>query len=248
MRFRQNISLIGADSSLRRRAIGEAGKSITEIAAVWGRDEARVLGLVCDVCGWEAVEHLHGRGVVFLTPHLGGFEIASVYIAARREMTVLYRKPKLAWITPLMEAGRERYGVSLAPADLSGVKLLLKALKVRRSVGILPDQVPSSGDGIWVPFFGRRAYTMTLPARLAAQTEAAVVMVAAERLKRGRGYRLHFEPLHLPADVEQATAQINQAVETWVRRFPEQYLWSYNRYKMPARAKPPHQVTAAKGP
>lgn len=249
-RFQQNISFFSADRRLRRRAVGEAGKSLTELAAIWARDEAGVLSLVRDVRGWEAVEQLRDHGVVFLTPHLGGFEVASIFIAARRELTVLYREPKFAWLRPMMEAGRARRGVSLAPADLSGVKLLLKSLKQRRSAGILPDQVPSSGDGIWLPFFGRAAYTMTLPARLALQTQSAVVVVAAERLRRGRGYRLHFEPLDLPMDIEQATARINQAIETWVGRFPEQYLWSYNRYKTPAGARPGGQApkTASKGP
>lgn len=235
-RFCENIALIGADRRLRRRAIGEAGKSITELAAIWGRSEAAVLRLVREVRGWDAIERCGDRGIVFLTPHLGCFEIASIFIAARRDLTVLYRKPKLAWLAPVMQAGRARRGVSLAPADLSGVKMLLKSLKTQRSVGILPDQVPSSGDGAWSSFFNRPAYTMTLPARLAAQTGAAVVMVAAERLKRGRGYRLHFEAIELPPDLEAAVAFINQTVENWAKRFPEQYLWSYNRYKAPPRA------------
>ena len=235
-RFGENIGLIGADSRVRRRAIGEAGKSIAELAAVWGRNEAAVLRLVREARGWDTVERYKDRGIVFLTPHLGCFEIASIFIAMRRDLTVLYREPKLAWLAPIMQRGRARRGVQLAPANLSGVKLLIKALKLRRSVGILPDQVPSSGDGVWAPFFNRPAYTMTLPARLAAQTDAAVVMVAAERLKRGQGFRLHFEPIELPADLAGAVIQINQAVETWARRFPEQYLWSYNRYKAPARA------------
>lgn len=236
LRLRENIALIGADNDLRRRAVAEAGKSITELAAIWGRREAGVLRLVRDVQGWEVVDALRDRAVVFLTPHLGCFEIASLFIAARREMTVLYRRPKLEWLAPLMEAGRARRGVRLAPARLSGVKMLVKSLKMHQSVGILPDQVPSGGDGLWLPFFGRAAYTMTLPARLALQTNAAMVMVAAERLAWGRGYRLHFEPLDLPAEIEQATARINEAVETWAQRFPAQYLWSYNRYKTPARA------------
>lgn len=244
LRLRENIALIGADSRLIRRAVSEAGKSVTELAAIWGRDEASVLALVREVRGWDSVEALQARGIVFLTPHLGCFEIASIYIAARREMTVLYRKPKLAALIPLMETGRARRGVELAPADLSGVKMLLKALKMRRSVGILPDQVPSSGDGVWLPFFGRPAYTMTLPARLAIQTHSAVVMVAAERLALGRGYRLHFEPLELPTDIERATACINAAVETLAKRFPAQYLWSYNRFKTPQHAQRPDPAPA----
>ena len=177
-----------------------------------------------------------GRGIVFMTPHLGCFEIASAFIASRLPMTVLYRPPKLAALAPLLEVARKRGCASLATTDFKGVRRLLKALKTGETVGILPDQVPSFGDGVWAPFFGQPAYTMTLPVRLVNTTGAAAIMVVARRLTGGRGYALYFEPVALGADdSEAAIANLNRAVETIVRRFPEQYLWSYNRYKGPRR-------------
>lgn len=239
-RLRMNLArALGPDQALRRRAIGETGKAIAELPAIWGRAYEDVLALVREVHGWQAVEAVAGRGIVFMTPHLGCFEIASAYIASRLPMTVLYRPPKIAALAPLLEAARKRGRVTLAATDFKGVKRLLKALRLGEAVGILPDQVPSFGDGVWGPFFGQPAYTMTLPVRLVRTTGAAAVMVAAQRLPAGRGYALHFEPVALSADdPKAAVASLNRAVETIVRRFPEQYLWSYNRYKTPLAAPP----------
>ncbi len=242
-RMRENIVHSGlCDSSqacqpLLRQAIGEAGKSVLELPAVWLRPYQQVLQLVREVEGWEQVEALAraGRGIIFLTPHLGCFEISSLFIANHMPITILYRPPKLRWTEAPMLAGRGRGQVSMAPTDLKGVKALLKALKRGQSAGILPDQVPGKGDGVWADFFGRPAYTMTLVQRLQQSTHAAIVLVFAERLPQGMGYDLWFQPLaeDLPQDAALAARALNAAVEDLARRNPAQYLWSYNRYKAP---------------
>jgi KDO2-lipid IV(A) lauroyltransferase len=118
---------------------------------------------------------------------------------------------------------------------MSGVRALLAALKRHEGIGILPDQVASSGDGVWADFLGRPAYTPTLVASLQRKTGAAAFFVAAERLSWGRGYHLHVYPMDdtLPADKLAAALLINQGVEAVVRHFPAQYLWNYNRHKCP---------------
>lgn len=223
-----------------RQAIGEAGKSFLELIPVWGRPLPQTLELVRECRGWDEAEAAlaEKRGTIFLTPHLGCFEIASLYIAVRQPITILYRPPKLRWLTPLMAAGRQRGQVTLASTDLRGVRTLLKALKRGEAVGILPDQVPGKGDGVWADFFGRPAYTMTLAQRLQQATGAAIILVFAERLPQGKGYALHFErlPGELPADAAAAAHTLNAAVEGLIRRNPAQYLWSYNRYKAPRGA------------
>jgi KDO2-lipid IV(A) lauroyltransferase len=242
-RMRENISRSGLCASpaacrpLLHAAIGEAGKSVLELPAVWLRPYEEVLKLVRKVEGWDKVEALaqEGRGILFLTPHLGCFEISSLFIASHMPITILYRPPKLRWTEPPMLAGRGRGQVSMAPTDLKGVKALLRALKHGQSAGIPPDQVPGKGDGVWADFFGRPAYTMTLVQRLQHSTGAALVLVFAERLPGGQGYDLWFEPLPeaLPQDAAQAARTLNAAVEDLARRNPAQYLWSYNRYKAP---------------
>jgi KDO2-lipid IV(A) lauroyltransferase len=132
------------------------------------------------------------------------------------------------------------------PANRQGVKEFVKALRKGEAVGMLPDQAPGEGEGVWAPFFGRHAYTMTLAGKLAAQTGVAVIMTAGERLPQGKGWRIHYVrlPDPFPTDALAQATLINQAMETLIRRFPEQYLWSYNRYKTPAGAPPqPNNAT-----
>jgi len=137
-----------------------------------------------------------------------------------------------------MRSGRERGLARLATADLSGVRLLFKSLKRGEAIGLLPDQVPSQGEGEWVDFFSRPAYTMTLSGRLAQSSGAPVLLVYAERLPHGKGYNLNFEPL--PLDFSKSVPQqINAALERVIAISPAQYLWSYNRYKTPPGVQPP---------
>lgn len=241
-RMRENLMASGvcapgACGKVLHRAVAEAGKSVLELLAIWLRPEQRALGLLKRCHGWEHVEaaHRQGKGLIFLTPHMGCFEISSLYYAARHPITVLYRPPRLRWLQPLMESGRRRGQVSLAPTDVGGVRSLIKALRQGEAIGILPDQVPSRGEGVWADFFGRPAYTMTLAPRLAQSSGAAIIFAFAERLPHGAGYELWLEPLSedLPEDLAAAVGVINRAVEGLIRKKPEQYLWSYNRYKVP---------------
>ncbi len=153
---------------------------------------------------------------------------------------MLYREPKSAAANELILMGRKRAQLHLAPADLSGVRALIKALKKGQMVGMLPDQAPKTGEGVWLKFFGRYAYTMTLAARL-TETGAVSLLTWGERLPDGRGFRIHFQPPQTPltgSTIERAQ-QINDEVEALIRQCPSQYLWGYNRYKRPGGAEPP---------
>lgn len=239
-RMRANLRQAGLEGAWPR-AVAEAGKSVLELPKIWLAPQEEVGALVVKVEGWQHVEaaHARGRGILFLTPHLGCYEIAAQYYAAWRPITVLYRRPRKDWLARLMEEGRGAR-LNLAPADLSGVRRLLIALRKGQAVGLLPDQVPQKGEGMWSLFFGRPAYTMTLAARL-AEGGATVIMAWAERLLYGAGYRLWFHPLELPreASLEQRVALINHELERLIRQCPEQYLWAYHRYKQPADVSAP---------
>lgn len=225
---------------LRRRVVAELGKATLEVAAIWFRPPARAEKMMVSVRGWDIIEaqRAAGRGVLLLTPHLGCFEIAALYAARRVPMTILYRPPKLRWLEPLLRAGRAGGLAHLAPTTLGGVRRLLKALRAGEAVGLLPDQVPGVGEGAWAPFFGRPAFTMTLAGRLQQSTGCAVLLAIARRLPRGRGFELELELFDGDLAGPDGAARLNAAVEQVVRRCPEQYLWSYNRYKAPAGAPP----------
>lgn len=226
----------------RRQAIAESGKSILELAFVWCAPQKRVLQ-TAQVDQWALAQSAldSGSGVIFLTPHLGCFEIIAQAIAARTPLTALYRPPRKNALKPLIEGARSRHNLLLAPANLGGVRTLLKALKSGGAIGLLPDQVPQNGEGVWADFFGTPAYTMTLPAKLQQMTGATIILSYAERLAHGRGFRVRFVPCPaLTGATPQARAQaLNLAMEELIAHCPAQYFWSYNRYKTPAGVEPP---------
>lgn len=249
LRMRNNVFESGLCASERdcqrllRQSIGEAGKAIIELLPVWLRPYDQVLKLVKGTSGWEHIDAARaaGKGIIVIAPHIGCFEMINLYYASQHPFTAMYKPPRKPFLAALMLAGRQRGQAKLVPTDLSGVRAQLAALKRHEGIGILPDQVASSGDGVWAAFLGRPAYTPTLTASLQHKTGAAAFFVAAERLSWGRGYHLHVFPVHegLPADKGEAAIRINQGVEAVVRRFPAQYLWSYNRHKRPGGAPSP---------
>jgi KDO2-lipid IV(A) lauroyltransferase len=218
-------------------AVGESGKMVTELPRLWFGRPVPI--------EWTGSEHVQaalaiGRGVVFLTPHLGSFEItgqayAQEFGQTQQPVTALFRPSRQAWLRTLVSSARQRPGLHTAPTTLAGVKQMIKALKRGEAVGLLPDQVPPQGMGLMAPFFGRDAYTMTLSVRLAQQTGATVLLIWGERLPRARGYRVHVLPLgvELPPDLLDAVIVINRAMENLIQKCPHQYVWGYARYKSP---------------
>lgn len=207
----------------------EAGKALLETFFIWGSDGSALLPLVREVYGWQLVTQAQteGKGILFLTPHLGCFEITSIYYGARSPITVLYRPPKLKLLQDMVTAGRAKAQVTLAPATAAGVKKLLQALKSGGAIGILPDQLPKRGEGEWAPFFGKPAYTMALASKLAQKSGATVIMAFGERLANGEGFVIHLREV----DKIDSPATMNQAIEQQIRQCPSQYLWQYDRYK-----------------
>lgn len=246
-RLRANLAQAGYDAHWKQ-AVSEAGKAAIELAFVWCAKPERVARHAM-VENWELVQEKldAGRGIVFLTPHLGCFEMTAQQIALKTELTVMYRPPRKDALRPLVEGARARHNLHLAPANLSGVRILAKTLKGGQPIGLLPDQVPQEGEGVWAPFFGRNAYTMTLPAKLAQLGKADILLVYAERRPGGAGYIVRFVPFDgdLTGSAADQAAAINRAMEQLIARAPSQYFWSYNRYKQPEGVAGPESEAAA---
>lgn len=236
--LRNNASLAGLSAAQCRQAVAHAGRMIAELPRLWAGAPVRVQ--------WDGealvdAARVRGRGVLFLTPHLGCFEITARAYAERYgatqgpSMTVLFREPRLKGLVDTVWAARQRPGLKAVPTTLAGVKQLMRALSRSEAVGLLPDQVPPQGQGVWAPFFNRPAYTMTLAARLMRCGEPTVLVAWGERLSWGRGYVVHLSAFDVPvgADAETVCTAVNRAMESVIRRCPEQYLWAYNRYKPP---------------
>ncbi len=246
----RNLELCFPEMGERQRArllvqsLQETGKTFMETALMWSGSRRRLLGLVKEVEGEEHLEAAleKGKGVILAAPHLGSWELIGHYIADSAPITCLYKPPRSEAVEAAMRQGRMHLGVKLAPTDTSGVKTMLGVLKAGEVAGILPDQDPGRSGGVFAPFFGVEANTMTLLGKLASKSGATVLVSYAERLSWGRGYRLHFlpcEPAVNERDPLASTAALNAAVEAAVRQCPQQYQWSYKRFRIRPKGEKP---------
>lgn len=221
---------------LAKNSVIESSKVLLEVIAIWAspleKNRARIKRVSGMACVEEALQKK--RGMIVLGPHLGNWELAGMFCAELGPFTALYAPAKIGVMRKIMFAGRRRYGCKLAPTDNSGVKALLKALKAGESVGILPDQVPELEGGLFAPFFGEPALTMTLVANLAARTGAAVICCYAKRMNDESGFEICLRPaaeLIASNNLQEAVVALNQSVEACVNDCPEQYQWEYKRFK-----------------
>lgn len=221
---------------LLRRNLMETGRGLLELGPLWLWPGQRVLALVRgSVAGEEALAATvrQQRGAILLTPHLGAWEMAGLYYSSRHPLTILYRPSRLG-LDELSVRGRGRVGGKVVATDARGVRALFTSLRNGEILGILPDQDPGEESGVFAPFFGIAANTMTLVSRLALKTGVPVFLTWAERLPCGRGYALHLRALPevtAAASLEVSAAALNQGVEAAVRSLPAQYLWVYKRFK-----------------
>lgn len=225
---------------LIRQSLVETCKTFSELGALWLWPPAKVLKLLRQVSNeqlvWQGIARK--KGVILLTPHLGAWEMAGLYATLYfSPMTVLYRPPKLQGLHQLILQARQRAGGKYVATDQSGIRELYRALQRGEVIGILPDQVPPHANaGVFAPFFDRMAHTMILVARLAQKTDATVILTYAERLPKSEGFHLYFVPVAKAVaseDLTQAARVLNQAIENCIQTCPQQYQWSYKRFKMP---------------
>jgi Kdo2-lipid IVA lauroyltransferase/acyltransferase len=226
-----------SDPRLLRAAMMSVGQLMFEMPFWWTRRNESALDATLQCDNWQQFDEALSleKGVILLTPHLGCFEMLGPVFGARYPATVLFRPPRMVWLSDWIVKMRSRRQLTMAPANQRGVRTLVKTLLRGRIIGILPDQVPPDGEGVWAPFFGKPAYTMTLVQRLQHLSGAPIFVLAAERKAVGKGYTLHYKRLDapLPSEPEAAATIINQEMEALIRKMPEQYLWGYNRYRQP---------------
>lgn len=254
--FRANVAQAGVPFDVARPAIAEAGRFVAELPRLWMRPRTQTCLADVQVEGHDHAVRARalGKGVIFFGVHGGSFELGPQALAELYgPVAAIYRPARQAWLARLERVARNRPNLTVLPGDLRGVRSLHKALQANGAVALLTDQVPPEGLGVWAPFFGRPAYTMTLAARLALQNGAALLPVSCDRLPRGRGYRLRIwppvggidgtpaaarkQPTGEASDVIlNAVTRINEAVEAIVLSQAGQYLWGYARYKTPRRA------------
>ena len=221
-----------------KKVLIESAKATTELGPAWLWSQQKLLPLIKEVKGQGLLANALARkkGVIFLAPHLGSWELIGPYLSSQYASTFMYRPPNIPSIESFMVKARGRFGAKLAPTDVRGVRSVIKALKNNEVTAILPDQDPGESGGVYAPFFNRPARTMTLVSKLIQKTDCAFLFVVMERLPNAEGYRLHFLPAAEEigsTDELVATTALNAGIEACIALEPEQYLWSYKRFRKP---------------
>ena len=224
---------------LIKKSLIETGKTVTEVSPMWQWNKKKLLQSVKSVQGEELLQQAlkENKGVILAAPHLGNWELLGHYLADKYPTTCMYQKPKVNQLDSIIRNGRQRFGVKLVPTNNQGIRAMLKSLKNNELVCILPDQEPSEGNGIFAPFFGIQAYSMILISRFAKKTGATVLTIYGKRLADGEGYEIVFSPLDKisKGSLEDSVLHLNSEIEKCIRTIPEQYQWSYKRFrKQPA--------------
>lgn len=226
---------------LAHRSLVQTGQTGLELIKVWMQPNHRTAPGIKSIHN-EALyqDKLSSeKGVLLLVPHLGNWEVVGLWCAAHREMTALYQPPKQELLEPILKRARERMGNRLHPTDTRGVRAILKALKSKGMTAILPDQEPDPEGGVFAPFYGVEALTMTLIHGLVSRTGCEVLMAYGRRVPGG--WEIVFKEADggiASADMEQSVAALNKSVERCIDDCPEQYQWEYKRFKKRPKGMP----------
>ena len=219
--------------ALAKASYRHLGMTGTECFHLMHRD-CEAIGDYVEVEGWEHVEAAReqGRPILIVTGHCGNWELLAATINCRGlGMAVIARRandPRLA--DPILDL-RQRFGtVTINRAEAGASRKLLTTLRDGGALGMLIDQ-DTPVKGVWVPFFGKSAFTPVGAAEIAVKRNAAVIPTFIARQDDGR-HRAVFHPiLDLPEDHTEATALMTAAIEQQIRRHPEQWVWLHRRWR-----------------
>jgi KDO2-lipid IV(A) lauroyltransferase len=216
----------------------ESGMMFADTLWIWRHPKSSINKVAIENLDQVIELSKNGKGLIVLASHLGGFEIVPRFFAAHIKATVMYRPARKPWVNELMLKSRQHSQIDFVEANLGGVRKIKRALKNGEVIGILADQVPSMGDGVWAKFFNQYAYTTTLPIKLTHKNDASTIFVSAERLSFGRGWEIKYRLMsgRYPECPVKAATLMNQFFEASILSKPNQYMWSYNRYKKPLGA------------
>jgi Kdo2-lipid IVA lauroyltransferase/acyltransferase len=224
-----------ARERLVKASLRETGKVGLEMCVILNNGQIPVQTYIRRIEGEDLAREAlaKGKGLLIVAPHLGNWEILGLHLASLGDVVNLYQPPKLAALEQVIRQGREKSGAQLVPTNAKGVAALLKNLKNNGISGILPDQNPNDDSGgVFAPFFGEPAFTMTLIHKLIQRTGCTAVLAFAKRMEGGFDliYRAPPEAIY-SEDQDVATAALNCGVEALVLEAPEQYQWEYKRFK-----------------
>ncbi len=225
--------------ALSRAVFAHFGGLATELLHASGRPVSEIVARVEFPGAGDAREALRsGRGVLFLTAHLGNWEYAALGMAASGVTPSVVARPLDNPLLDVLLTGLRTSNGNAIIEKYDAARGMLRTLRSGGVLGVLADQHVGPPDGIPVPFFGRPASTTSALARIVDRTEALVMPAAAIRVAPAR-YRLVVQSVldvrTLSAEEREAgrlTARFNAILEGMIREAPEQWLWLHNRWRL----------------
>ena len=222
--------------ALLGRTLRDLGKTLTESACAWIWPAQKSLALVKEVEGLEVLEAAlaSGKGVVGITSHLGNWEVLNHFYCNQCKPIIFYRPPKQKAVDELLQQQRVQMGNRVAPSTKEGILSVIKEVRRGGAVGIPADPEPSEGSGLFVPFFGVQTLTSKFVPNMLAGHKAVGVFLHAIRLDDGSGFKVILEAAPedmYSTDPEVGVAAMSRMIESYVRRWPSQYMWSMKRFK-----------------
>jgi KDO2-lipid IV(A) lauroyltransferase len=220
---------------LVKKTLRENAKLIADLPFAWCGSKKQISQRIVEVNRQHLITPYveNKKPLIIAFPHLGNWEFVWHWIQINYPAIGLYRDAKIPEVGDLLREARCKFGGKAYPADARGLIALVKALKQGSIMGILPDQAPK-GSGIFTPFFGIPAYTMTLVHRLIQKTDADLLMASCRRIESGKNFCISFyEPTFniKQENVELFNLGMNQQLESIILECPEQYQWAYKRFK-----------------
>jgi Kdo2-lipid IVA lauroyltransferase/acyltransferase len=228
-------------AAVRRVARGASehlGRTTVEAALLPTLPRERLLSLFDGEGDWQVMARAHaeGHGVIVVTGHIGNWELAGAYIAARGvPIEGVARRMANPLFNRYLTTTRERTGLGVV-ADSDAVRRIPRALRAGHVVALVADQGLKGMASTFVPFFGRLAKTPRGPGVFALRLGVPLVVGTAVRLPSGK-YRALVEPIAVTEtgdrerDVDAVVARYTAVLEQWVRQYPDQYLWHHRRWR-----------------
>lgn len=225
-----------ARKRLAKKSFFEFFITALEMPTLWMQPFAKNRQYVKEVVGEPILDEAlaSDRGVILVIPHQGNWEFCNHFMAAKSDVVALYQPAKLPEIDQIMAERRSQARTSVVPTNLRGIRTLLTHLKSGGVTAIFPDQEPEPSGGLFSPFFGVSALSTTLVSKLLKQTKATPILMSAQRIGVGKGYRINIQacPTELTDPNTQTSVDcLNKITEELICSFPEQYQWSYKRFK-----------------
>jgi len=234
---RENVAMVfpNLSKSEQENMVKEMFRHFGRIAADFVRSPLRTNDeLIANLTAYGSEEfyraHGMGEGVLAVTAHLGNWERFGHWcLAMDRGITCVGRDADDGTVQARVNALRTQNGMGMISRG-NAIRQILKLLKDRQMIGILPDQ---NSDEAYIPFFGKPAGTVLGPAVLHLRTGAPIIPCCCVRVGVGK-YEVHIESMIIAHEGETAEAlmgRINQAIERMIMRAPEQYLWMHDRWR-----------------